>query len=189
MSTNLYLVFSKRPEAVSAADYDRWYETHAQENIESPGFLNARRFELSPGQRRAGARSSTSRVYEYEGAMEQWRAEPQRAHQERRRRAARVVPADPVRQLGLRAARAACSRPRSALAALMDALERLVAIQEIRDQIARYAIFFDDKNWDEFAELWADDAAFVGPGMAFKGKAACSVPHRPASPPTTTAST
>jgi hypothetical protein len=48
----------------------------------------------------------------------------------------------------------------------------LVAIQEIRDQIARYAIFFDDKNWDEFAELWTDDAAFVGPGMAFEGKRA-----------------
>ncbi len=56
--------------------------------------------------------------------------------------------------------------------ALMDALERLVAIQEIRDQIARYAIFYDDKNWDDFAELWADDAAFVGPGMAFEGKQA-----------------
>ena len=54
----------------------------------------------------------------------------------------------------------------------MDALERLVAIQEIRDQIARYAIFYDDKNWDDFAELWADDAAFVGPGLAFEGKQA-----------------
>jgi uncharacterized protein (TIGR02246 family) len=54
----------------------------------------------------------------------------------------------------------------------MDALERLVAIQEIRDQIARYAIFFDDKDWEGFAELWADDAAFVGPGMAFEGKQA-----------------
>jgi hypothetical protein len=54
----------------------------------------------------------------------------------------------------------------------MDALERLVAIQEIRDQIARYAIFFDDKNWEGFAELWADDAAFVGPDMAFEGKVA-----------------
>jgi uncharacterized protein (TIGR02246 family) len=54
----------------------------------------------------------------------------------------------------------------------MDALERLVAIQEIRDQIARYAIFFDDKSWDEFAELWTEDAAFVGPGMGFEGKAA-----------------
>jgi uncharacterized protein (TIGR02246 family) len=54
----------------------------------------------------------------------------------------------------------------------MDGLERLVAIQEIRDQIARYAIYFDDKNWDDFADLWADDAAFTGPGMAFEGKQA-----------------
>ena len=64
------------------------------------------------------------------------------------------------------------------LGALMDALERLVAIQEIRDQIARYAIFYDDKNWDDFAELWADDAAFVGPGMAFEGKrGGARLPH------------
>lgn len=54
----------------------------------------------------------------------------------------------------------------------MEALERLVAIQEIRDQIARYAIFFDDKNWEGFGELWADDAAFVGPDMSFEGKRA-----------------
>jgi uncharacterized protein (TIGR02246 family) len=54
----------------------------------------------------------------------------------------------------------------------MDALDRLVAIQEIRDQIARYAILFDDKDWEGFAELWADDAAFAGPGMAFEGKRA-----------------
>jgi uncharacterized protein (TIGR02246 family) len=54
----------------------------------------------------------------------------------------------------------------------VDALERLVAIQEIRDQIARYAIWFDDKNWDDFAGLWADDASFAGPGMAFEGKQA-----------------
>ena len=52
----------------------------------------------------------------------------------------------------------------------MDALERLVAIQEIRDQIARYAILFDDKNWDEFAELWAEDAVWEGPGMVFEGR-------------------
>ena len=54
----------------------------------------------------------------------------------------------------------------------MDALERLVAIQNIRDQIARYAIWFDDKNWDAFATLWADDAVFEGNGMEFVGKAA-----------------
>ena len=54
----------------------------------------------------------------------------------------------------------------------MEPLERLVAIQEIRDQIARYAIHFDDKSWDEFAELWADDAVFAGPDMLFEGKTA-----------------
>ena len=53
----------------------------------------------------------------------------------------------------------------------MDALARLVALQEIRDQIARYAILFDDKSWDEFAELWAEDAVWAGPGMEFTGKA------------------
>jgi hypothetical protein len=52
----------------------------------------------------------------------------------------------------------------------MDALERLVAIQEIRDQIARYAIWYDDKNWEDFATLWADEAAFVVEDTAFEGK-------------------
>jgi ketosteroid isomerase-like protein len=54
----------------------------------------------------------------------------------------------------------------------MDTLERLVAIQEIRDQIARYAIWFDDKDWEAFATLWADDAVFECNDMAFVGKAA-----------------
>jgi hypothetical protein len=52
----------------------------------------------------------------------------------------------------------------------VDALERLVAIQEIRDQIARYAIWFDDKNWDDFAGLWAEEAVFEGPDMRFEGR-------------------
>src|SRR4051794_15430360 len=54
----------------------------------------------------------------------------------------------------------------------MDALERLVAIQEIRDQIARYAIWFDDKQWDDFATLWADEALFEANGLRFEGKQA-----------------
>ncbi|HEV7642106.1 MAG TPA: nuclear transport factor 2 family protein [Gaiellaceae bacterium] len=54
----------------------------------------------------------------------------------------------------------------------MDALERLVAIQEIRDQIARYAIWFDDKEWESFATLWADDAVFEVNDLVFDGKAA-----------------
>jgi len=52
----------------------------------------------------------------------------------------------------------------------MDALDRLVALQDLRDLIARYAIHYDDKAWDEFATLWAPDAAFVANGIAFEGK-------------------
>jgi hypothetical protein len=54
----------------------------------------------------------------------------------------------------------------------VDALERLVAIQEIRDQIARYAIWFDDKDWESFATLWTEDAAFEANDLVFEGKAA-----------------
>jgi hypothetical protein len=55
---------------------------------------------------------------------------------------------------------------------LLDPLARLVAIQEIRDQIARYAIWFDDKSWDEFATLWADEAVFEANELRFEGKQA-----------------
>ena len=72
MAPNLYLVFSKRPEAISAADYDAWYEKHAQENIESPGFRSARRYEISQGNGPPMPFEHLS-LYEYEGPMEQWR--------------------------------------------------------------------------------------------------------------------
>ena len=52
----------------------------------------------------------------------------------------------------------------------MDAVERLVALQEIRDLIARYAIHYDDKDWAAFGTLWTEDAAFVANGIAFAGK-------------------
>jgi uncharacterized protein (TIGR02246 family) len=54
----------------------------------------------------------------------------------------------------------------------MDGLERLVALQEIRDVIARYAIYYDDKDWEAFGTLWAEEAAFVANGVAFEGRAA-----------------
>ena len=52
----------------------------------------------------------------------------------------------------------------------MDALERLVALQEIRDVIARYAIHYDDKDWEAFGTLWAEEAAFVANGVSFEGR-------------------
>jgi uncharacterized protein (TIGR02246 family) len=54
----------------------------------------------------------------------------------------------------------------------MDAIERLVAIEEIRALISRYAIHFDDKDWDAFGSLWAEDAGFVANGIAFEGREA-----------------
>jgi uncharacterized protein (TIGR02246 family) len=49
-------------------------------------------------------------------------------------------------------------------------VERLVAIQDIRDLIVRYAIHCDDKDWHGFAQLWAEDAVFVANGVAFEGR-------------------
>ena len=74
MAKNVYLVFSKRPEGISAGDYDRWYEAHAQENIESPGFLSARRFNVTP-QRGSEGPFEHLALYEYEGTQEQWRTD------------------------------------------------------------------------------------------------------------------
>jgi len=49
-------------------------------------------------------------------------------------------------------------------------LERLVAIQEIRDLITRYALSYDDKDWEAFGRLWTEDASFVAGGMSFEGR-------------------
>ena len=53
----------------------------------------------------------------------------------------------------------------------MDALERLLATKEIEDLISRYCISFDDQDWETFAGLWTEDAAFVVGDMAFEGRA------------------
>jgi uncharacterized protein (TIGR02246 family) len=52
----------------------------------------------------------------------------------------------------------------------MDAVERLLAIEEIRALIARYAITYDDHDWESFGRLWAEDASFVANGVAFEGR-------------------
>ena len=83
-------------------DYDRWYEAHAQENIESPGFLNARRFNITPQRGNEGPFEHLARV-RVRGHRRSSGARPQRPHRERRHRAAGMVPADHVRRLGLRA--------------------------------------------------------------------------------------
>jgi uncharacterized protein (TIGR02246 family) len=55
----------------------------------------------------------------------------------------------------------------------VDALERLVAIREIEDLITRYCFAFDEQDWETFASLWTEDAAFVVEGsVAFEGREA-----------------
>jgi hypothetical protein len=52
----------------------------------------------------------------------------------------------------------------------MDALERLVAVNEISDLIGRYCMLFDDEDWAGLNDLWTDDAAFAVDDQAFEGR-------------------
>jgi uncharacterized protein (TIGR02246 family) len=54
----------------------------------------------------------------------------------------------------------------------VDALERLVAVQAIRDLVVTYAMAFDDHDWERLGGLWTDDAAFVVGDQVFAGRAA-----------------
>lgn len=54
----------------------------------------------------------------------------------------------------------------------MDRLDWLVARAEISDLISSYAILFDDQSWDEFDDLWTDDASFEVLDQGFFGKEA-----------------
>jgi len=54
----------------------------------------------------------------------------------------------------------------------MDALENLVAQQEIRDLSAKYAMFLDDHDWDALARLWTEDAVWSIGDIVFDGRKA-----------------
>jgi len=54
----------------------------------------------------------------------------------------------------------------------MDALEKLIAQQEIRDLSARYAMLLDDHEWDALTELWTEDAVWSLGETVFDGRAA-----------------
>jgi hypothetical protein len=46
VSDNVYLVFSKPPQEIGAAEYGRWYEGHVRDILGVEGFAGARRFDL-----------------------------------------------------------------------------------------------------------------------------------------------
>ena len=54
----------------------------------------------------------------------------------------------------------------------MDAVERLIAVQAIRDLVVTYAMAFDDHDWTRLSSLWTEDAAFVVGDQAFEGREA-----------------
>ena len=54
----------------------------------------------------------------------------------------------------------------------MDALERLVATEEIRVLSARYAMSIDDHDWTLFETLWTEDAVWWAGEDKFEGRAA-----------------
>jgi uncharacterized protein (TIGR02246 family) len=54
----------------------------------------------------------------------------------------------------------------------VDAVEKLVAVQAIRDLVVTYAMAFDDHDWARLGSLWTEDAAFVVGDRAFEGREA-----------------
>jgi hypothetical protein len=48
MSEHIHLVYSRRPDAISEEEYNRWYDAHLAEILVVPGFVSARRYALSP---------------------------------------------------------------------------------------------------------------------------------------------
>ena len=108
MDPNLYFVFSQKPDWVSRDDYHAWYVDHAQENIESPGFLSAQRYVTAEVQNgRAVGSEQHLCVYQYEGDMKTWRDSLSRSHQDRRHRAQGLALRHRLPQLDVRAGRRA----------------------------------------------------------------------------------
>lgn len=75
-TNNLYLVLSEWPDELSRDEYHDWYADHAQENIQSPGFVSAQRYSVRRvvGPEEVGYESHLA-VYEYEGDMSRWRTD------------------------------------------------------------------------------------------------------------------
>ncbi len=76
MTSQLYLVFSERPSHISESQYHEWYAIHAQEHIESPGFLSAQRYRaVEMRKNEPGEADRPLAVYTFEGPVSAWRAD------------------------------------------------------------------------------------------------------------------
>jgi hypothetical protein len=77
MGSNLQIVFSHLPEAVTDEEFCEWYDAHLPEILSIPGFVSAQRYRLEPVVRDA-AEPTTYRylaLYEIEGDTESLLAE------------------------------------------------------------------------------------------------------------------
>ena len=75
MTNNVYLVFSEKPDHISHDDYHAWYARHAQENIQSPGFVSAQRYRVRDAKGGPDAPEQHLSIYEHEGPVATWRTD------------------------------------------------------------------------------------------------------------------
>jgi hypothetical protein len=66
LAEHAYLVFSRPPAGMSFEDYSRWYATHMDENLTTPGLVAGRRFRLEAEVVDAMAPASVSHLALYE---------------------------------------------------------------------------------------------------------------------------
>lgn len=86
MPHNVYLVFSKPPEGLPDAEYQRWYAAHVRENVETPGFVSAQRYQVSGVVQSGDVAFSHLAAYEYDGDILELRR-----HLDSRREAGEIV--------------------------------------------------------------------------------------------------
>jgi hypothetical protein len=72
VSHQLHLVFSRRPDAISEEDYNKWYDFHLSEILAVPGFVSARRYALAPDvvEERNPVQFTHLSLYETEGDVD-----------------------------------------------------------------------------------------------------------------------
>lgn len=69
-----FAVFTRKPDAVSDAEYEAWYRAHLAENLLSPGFVAGQRFAAVRRDRSAPDDGSPRHLalYQYRGPRTNW---------------------------------------------------------------------------------------------------------------------
>jgi hypothetical protein len=67
--SDLHLVFSRRPDGVSHAEYATWYLRHLAEILDAPGWVRARGYDLQAPDTATGPPLHWLAMYEVQGGM------------------------------------------------------------------------------------------------------------------------